>query len=194
MANESKKNEKEIGVYEGTEEWSEDVRSLPMYNAVECGGVPCRGYLVGVKIIGGDEDPFITMIMKLTAPTKAKINDAIETVEAGKEIFIRGTDLRDLEEVALHPDFVREYVLTPRKATPGQKIPEGQVVKDGILHLKMKSAKKQPMPLWDRKVNPRTFKRSEVCPGRLVLQPLSEVRALLAQKSGDDSFDTSNMK
>lgn len=190
MANDPKTNKAATagasgGVSTGTENWDDDVRSLPLYNVTECDGAPIRGYLVDVQVLGKEENSFLSLVVKLTAPTKAKQNDEIITVDAGGEIFVHGADLRDLDKVALDPEFVREYLLTPRRK------------KDGSFdQLKLK-APKQPMQFWNRKVNPERFKRSVVCPSRQNVLPVSQVQTLLlAQKAGegDTSFDTSTMK
>lgn len=157
----------------GTDDWYEDNRSLPMYNVTECEKQAIRGYLVGVDVLGGSADgsskPFKALIVKLTAPCSAKVNEEIKVIPAGKEIYIHGADLRDLDRAALDPDNVFEYLLIPGKAI---KLKQGS------------------MQTWERKRNPKTFKRAEVCPNRVQALPSpAEIRGLLAARSEDPSFD-----
>lgn len=187
MAKESAKNPQASAIEEHTKGWAEVERSVPLYNFDECGYVPVCGYPVDVAIYGKAPDVFKVIIFLLTLPSRAKDNDRIVDIPAGKEIAVRGADLRDLEQVALHPTIVREYFLTPNLDEKGQPI-----------KLKMKDPKKAPMPTWKRRLNPKQFNRADVCPNRVAILPPSEVnKLLLAQKNGEDgdtSFDTSEMR
>lgn len=178
----------------------EDVRSVPLYNVEECKlteaeckangipwdpmavpGYPVRGYPVDLDLYGKAPDMFKVMIVKLTAPSVAWVNEEKQVIEAGKEIAVRGADIRDLEKYATDPEWLTEFFLQPT----GEK-------------MKMKDKFKQPMPIWRRmRSSAAPVRRKDVAPGRVrVLQP-ADVDAQLARiKAGevpDTSFDPKQM-
>jgi len=172
----------------------DDVRSVPLYNVEECKmteaeckqagipwdpmcipGYPVRGYPVDLDLYGKAPDMFKVMIVKLTAPTVAWVNDEKQVVDAGKEIAVRGADIRDLEKYATNPEWLQEFFLQPT----GEK-------------MKMKDKFKQPMPLWKRlRSSAPPVRRADVAPGRMHVRPAESVDAQLARIKSGDAPDTS---
>lgn len=179
--------------FAGTAEMVEDVRSVPLYNVDECKmteaeckaagltwdpacvpGYPIRGYPVDLELYGKAPDMFKVQIWKLTAPSIAWVNDEKVTVEAGKEIAVRGADIRDLEKYATSGEWLQEFFIYPT----GEK-------------MKMK-APKQPMPIWKRlRSQAPPVRRSVIAPNRMHVQSAIDVDAQLARVKAGEAPDTS---
>lgn len=161
--------------------WIEDERSLPTYRALEshCNGKVAQGYLVDAVILGkiddeGKDRRFMALVMKLTEDCPAFADDEPIMVKAGKEIFIHGAELRDLDKIALDPKHVFEYQLQPtgkkKKLTSGYS-----------------------MPLWKRMRNPVPALRSDICPNRTHLLTPGVIAKQLTE-GGDATFNTAGME